>query len=302
MAGNPIFVKLLVEEPEKDPYVLTFEKKMIKIGRGARKGVDVALDDPKVARMHATITAKEKGASIMSMGTPIEVDGKTPKGKGKLANGTIIQIGNTQLTSYVGAEAEYIDPLASMSTGDDAPGTILEHPPIEGSLPPAHGLHEGAPVEQGTMEQAPVQGADPTASAFTQPQNVDQMSSPFAAPGGHPTTPSSEEYEDGGYEIEEEQQLNTSQPVEQTAPPTNHGFQQSQGMAPPSAPPPTQGFDTSTANHNLYPMHGTATIAFGPWGPPPPALPEQFTPSISSLLEVFDRLGKESWYTQENLW
>jgi len=263
-------IKLLVQETDKEPKVLSFEQKMIKIGRGARKGVDVQLEDPKVARVHAVINVKAKDATIMDMGSKTFIDGKKAGAKGKLKNGCIIQVGETSITFYIGEEALSFDPLQQ------------EESVAEPNVPESQ---QEAIVEE-------------------------------------------KEYDEEGYDIEEERPVGASQvdlnasPIDTTNDPqdswnapqisneSHFNAVESSNQTTPAPVSFSSTFDSSandsqlqidTSGYILHPMH-TASMTYGPYGPTPPPLPEQFAPSLPMLLEVFDRLNKEVWYVQDIIW
>ncbi|MEM1007853.1 MAG: FHA domain-containing protein, partial [Myxococcota bacterium] len=123
MSKPQIAILLLIESPEQDPYTLFFEdKKMLKVGRGERKGVDIPLEDENVARVHAVINLrKEDNINVMDMGSSgTYLNEKKVTGRGKLKSGDKLMMGQTQITVFLGEEAYREDLLSD--EGETQPG------------------------------------------------------------------------------------------------------------------------------------------------------------------------------------
>ncbi len=250
MADIP--VKMLVLQLDHPPEEHEFEQGMIKVGRGrpgkARKGVDLQLKDPDVARVHAVIHVnKEDDVCVMPMGTAATYINSTKvKSKERITSGTVMEMGTTQITVYVGAEA-----------------VAQSYLPQETSAPAAGQVelgvgHEEISIGSGeyeVMEEGPASVTDMAAAPPTEP-------------------PAS---------------------VSPMAPPMDVS---SSAQAAPTASGTFTGQDMS-----LYPMHAEPEGTFGSMGPTPTPLPEAYGgPSIPMVLDVFERLGRESWYTEEKFW
>lgn len=246
MADIP--VKMLVLQLDQPPEEHAFEQGMIKVGRGrpgkARKGVDLQLKDPDVARVHAVIHVnKLDDVCVMPMGTAATYINSTKvKSKERVKSGTVIEMGTTQITIYI---------------GEDAAQSYL---PTEAPLPPPAAEPEAFSVSHGEIAI----GSGEFEVVEESPASVTDMNA--AIPEAPATTPP------------------VSVASDQQATPTASGTFAGQNMS-------------------LYPMHTEPEGTFGPMGPTPAPLPEDTSqPSVALLLDVFDRLGKESWYTEEKFW
>lgn len=268
MADVP--VKLVVLQLDHEPQQHLFEQSMIKFGRGrtgkAKSGVDLQLADPTLARVHGVIQVKkETDVSLMPMGTAATyINGLKVKSRGKLQNGTTMELGTTQITIYIGEAAAH-DYLSDLAGGDTLAGS-----PAEDNL-----LAEGADISEAEM--------DISTGEF---EVVSPGHSVEAEATGSGATDWSETYVD-----ESEPQ---SPPVESgvSSVPTGSGHISASGT-----------FSSSNEGFSLYPMHAEPEGTYGPLGPVPPALPDRMTgPNLAMLLEVHERLGKESWFVQEILW
>ncbi len=287
-------IKLLIQEPDKEPYVLDFEQKMIKIGRGARKGVSVPLEDPKVARVHAVINVKEKSATIMDMSTKTLVDGKKAGAAGKLNDGSLIQVGDTTITFYIGKSALHKDPLKELQ-GSENSGTGI---PAEAQYPPTSHDDEEYSEEGYEIEEEYSLEGDPTATEEGDPtasQTFQQSPEERAAFEAPSSSLSSQQTQTPAQ--------STSVSMEPLSPQasTSNQAQQTGNFAPPSNLFQAIASSPAPNGYIIYPMLACPET-YGPFGPPPPPLPEQYAPSLPMLLEVFDRLNKEVWYTQEVIW
>ena len=259
---SDIPVKLVVFQLDHEPQQHLFEQSMIKFGKGrtgkAKSGVDLQLADPTLARVHGVIQVKkENDVFLMPMGTAATyIDGKKVKSRGKLVNGTTMELGTTQITIYIGDAAAH-DYLADAGNVD-----IAE---VETDI--STGEFEIVSSEYAVEEIGAAPATDPGsaggwADAFSEPAMAH-------APDEEGTSPGSP-------------------------------------AAMPAPAAPTTGsatFSVSTEGFSLYPMHAEPEGTFGPMGPVPPTFPEQFPqPNLEMILEVHDRLGKESWYVQEIIW
>lgn len=276
MASDGILVKLVVDEPEVETHIFEFEQDTIKIGRGrvgkARKGVDVQLTDPTVARVASVIQVrKEDDVFVMDMGSDVtRIAGKKVGARGKLSSGTEMLVGNTKITVYIGedalnfsldatpevaveSEAQHVDSSAEYSAVDDF--SILS----EESL--SHESTESLAAGDATGPQPAFSPGVSEVGEDTSTQAVPDTQAYNGNTGEH-----------AGYTPSDLSATGTAVP----------GFPQ---------------------GYQLYPMHQTPSSVFGPLGPTPPPLPEHFSgPNLHVLLDVADRLGKEVWYVQNPIW
>jgi hypothetical protein len=171
--------------------------------------------------------------------------------RGKLRNGSVLELGNTKITIYIGEEAT----KEHNSTTQGAISGIQ----LDGSSDMiAISSGEYDVLEDRALnfeeEKTPPQGAEPMSVT---PTWAEAFSESAASTDASDITP------------------------EHT------------GTA----------FSGNIQEYVFYPMHSESESTFGPLGPPPPPLPERYPPaSKAMLLEVFDRLGKEIWFVQEQMW
>ena len=227
--SEAIPIRLDIQEPDKDIYSASFEKDVIKIGRGSRKGIDVSMEDKKVSRMHAVINVGKKGdVFIMNMGSGTKVDGKDVMARTKLTSGVELALGKSTITVWI---------------GDDIPAPVV---------------------------------ADGSATD----DNLDAISI------------SGDEFD---YEIESEHSL-SEDGLDSL---THDGLPNAN--VPPEHVPILVGFQPGE-NYNVFPMHAEGHHSYGFYGPPPSPLPEQATgPSMDLLMDVVNRLAKESWMEHDSL-
>lgn len=110
MSEQPILVKLVVKNANGEIEEHSFEQDMIKIGRGrkgkARKGVDLQLDDPSISRVHIVIHIRKlDDIFAMGMGGVTLLNGKKVGSRSKLSNLSVLELGDTTITVYIGEEA-----------------------------------------------------------------------------------------------------------------------------------------------------------------------------------------------------
>ena len=175
-------VALQIEEPGKEPVLLQFEnKKMVKIGRGSRKGIDVQLDDKGVARMHAVVHVRsDSDLFVMDMGSAggTFVDGKKSGAKGKLQSGSVIKVGETSLTLFVGDDIPTPEPVAPPAL----PEPVVLSSPVAGNgglvPPPLPTQAAPSPVDEA---KATAEVAAPPAHTSAPPaaDTAAQMTMPY---------------------------------------------------------------------------------------------------------------------------
>lgn len=269
-------VKLVVFQLDQEPEQHLYEQDMIKVGRGrvgkAKTGVDLQLVDPDLARVHGVIQVKKASdVFMMPMGTAATyINGQKVKSRGKLENGTIMEMGTTRITVYIGEAAAH-----DYLSGAPVPGQESEN------------THQNDGVSLSEEELAIDTGEYEIVSSE---HGVAELGlAPATTPGVSPSQASAVGWTEAFAE-----QPSGERPALEAEPATNPGHTQ---------PPMAGDFGVPTQEYALFPMHAEPEGTFGPMGPPTPPIPEQFPgPNIEMLLEVHDRLGKESWYVQEILW
>lgn len=132
-------IKFVVQQLDHPVEEHVFEQEMISVGRGRpgkeKKGVDLQLKDPDVARVHCAVHIRNlDDVFVMPMGTAATyVGGNKVKLKEKLASGMVIEIGTSQITVYVGEDAmksHLPSPTLPASVGSSSLPTGSIHPDL----------------------------------------------------------------------------------------------------------------------------------------------------------------------------
>lgn len=264
--SEAIPVKLLLKQLDHPPEEHLFEQETIKVGRGrtgkARKGVDLQLKDPDVARVHAVLQVRgENDVQVMPMGTAATyINGSKVKYKDKLENGTVIEMGTSQITVYLGEAAAH--------SYLDESGAIVESAAPQAEIPIQSGEYEV--MEEGGLS-APAPGVE-AGEGWAE-----------SAVAGAPDT------------------LPPASQAPGAAPATTPGVSQASELpaGAPSFSDLAAGGQEHTLYPMHTEPEGTFG-PMGPTPPPlPETYPAS---SLPMLLDVMDRLGKEVWYRQEKLW
>ncbi len=294
--SNNVPIRLVIQEPNTPVHEMFFEDSaVLKIGRGARKGIDVPLEDPSIGRVHAAINIrKESDVNVVDMGSAsTSINGKSAGARGKLSNGDLLQVGQTRITVYIGADAlkstaeratsspsNATSAIAQAAEMDDALVALdaelsgLPDFSLDGTQLPGHATGQHDVIEIGddailesTNEHAHLMSDAPTtASLAYSPSTASPMYSaaPTSAnPAYNP--PSSPEHQDA-----------TSTPNNAPSNPFGQG---------------------------LFPGHYEPHETYGVLGPAPLPLPERFPgPSIEMLLDVAQRINQEIWAVYPNVY
>lgn len=273
--SDTVQIKFVVQQLDHPVEEHVFEQDMITVGKGRpgkeKKGVDLQLKDPDVARVHCAIHVRSADdIFVMPMGTAATyVGGTKVKLKEKLTSGSLIEMGTSQITVYVGADAvhAHLTPaavpantawgVAAGSTQDDLVVSSREEVAIQS------GEYEVMPSYGGMQQDVSHPQHDPQ-------HNYAGISSHVSGSSVHTSAPSV-----ASATVHAQNSPNRQQIGEAAV--------QNQGYA-------------------LYPMHAEPEGVFGPMGPPPSPLPSQFPPhSLPMLLDVADRLGKEIWFVEDKI-
>lgn len=306
MSNNNVPIRLVIQEPNTPAREMLFEdSSVLKIGRGARKGIDVPLEDPSIGRVHAAINIRKEGdISVMDMGSAAtSVNGKSVGSRGKLSNGDLLQVGQTRITVYIGAEAlksnaERAGSAASNSSGflaqaaevDDAlvaldanlsglPDFSLDGTELPGNPTGQHDVLEidDDAILESTNEHAHLVSDAPTTAspAFS--------ASPTSASPAYSTTPTS------------------ASPAYAASSSPDHAA--AAAASTPSAPSSVP--DNAPSNpfgQGLFPGHYEPHETYGVLGPAPTPFPEHFpAPSLDLLLDVAQRINQEIWAVYPNV-
>ncbi len=265
--ADSIPVKLVVLQLDCEPEQHLFEQDMIKFGRGrtgkARTGVDLQLSDPTVARVHGVIQVKRLGdVSLLPMGTAATYINGTKIKSHAKLKNGVVMEMGTTQITVYIGEAAAHDYLADSVETVEGGDTFQDT---------AANLVEGEiSIESGEYE------------IVSGEQSVIES-------GMSPSVTSSE-----GWAEAFADQPSTEASASQAGSAASSGHISMEA---------SREFTSSAGGYSLYPMHAEPEGTYGPMGPTPPPLPEQFPEAnLEMLLEVADRLGKESWYVQEILW
>lgn len=292
--SNNVPIRLVIQEPNTPVHEMFFEDStVLKIGRGARKGIDVPLEDPSIGRVHAAINIrKESDVNVVDMGAAsTSVNGKSVGARGKLSNGDLLQVGQTRITVYIGADAlkstadragsapsNATSAIAQAAEMDDALVALdaelsgLPDFSLDGTQLPGHATGQHDVIEIGddailesTNEHAHLMSDAPTTASLAYSASPTSASPAYNSP---------------------------SSPV-----PSNAASIPTEAASMPSNAP------SNPFGQGLFPGHYEPHETYGVLGPAPVPLPERFPgPSIEMLLDVAQRINQEIWAVYPNVY
>ncbi|MCB9637279.1 MAG: FHA domain-containing protein [Myxococcales bacterium] len=292
MADKNVPIKLVIQEPSTEIREMLFEEsKVIKIGRGARKGIDVPLEDPSVGRVHAVINIrKETDVNVVDMGASSTlINGKAAGARGKLSNGDELQVGQTIIHIYIGDAA-----LQETATAQVDEVALAGPSGVEDALVALNADMSGLPGF--SLDGSQLLGGDPTGShdilEVDDDLILDSTGDDLLYASDSPTS-ASPAFSDSP---------TTASPTFSDADVQAHAYPSSPAdSSPNSTPAMPDGMPSNPFGQGLYPGHYEFNETYGVLGPAPTPLPERFSgPSMEVLLDVVQRINQEVWAVYPN--